>query len=129
MDHARIIALLRPFVGEAAQQLDLSGISTYIDILLRWNARVSLTAIRDPEHIVSRHFGESLFTALHLFPDRSSCMLEKQKPTLDESVAPQLEAHDRTPAQLRDTGYDAPAEVEQTDAAPQVQQTHEAAAA
>jgi 16S rRNA (guanine(527)-N(7))-methyltransferase RsmG len=129
MDHARIIALLRPFVGEAAQQLDLSGISMYIDILLRWNTRVNLTAIRDPEHIVSRHFGESLFTARHLFPHSSSCMLEKQKPTLDEAAAPRLEAHDRTPAQLQDTGYDPPAEVEQTDAAPQVQQTHEAAAA
>ncbi|MGA8272768.1 MAG: 16S rRNA (guanine(527)-N(7))-methyltransferase RsmG, partial [Candidatus Sulfotelmatobacter sp.] len=41
---------------------------TYIDILLRWNARVNLTAIRDPEEIVTRHFGESLFAARHLFP-------------------------------------------------------------
>jgi len=45
----------------------LQRISTYIDILLRWNARVNLTAIRDPEQIVTRHFGESLFTARHLF--------------------------------------------------------------
>jgi 16S rRNA (guanine(527)-N(7))-methyltransferase RsmG len=40
----------------------------YIDILLRWNARINLTAIRDPEEIVTRHFGESLFAARHLFP-------------------------------------------------------------
>ena len=46
----------------------LQSISTYIDILLRWNARINLTAIRDPEHIVTRHFGESLFAARHLFP-------------------------------------------------------------
>lgn len=46
----------------------LQHISTYIDILFRWNARINLTAIRDPEEIVSRHFGESLFTARHLFP-------------------------------------------------------------
>ena len=46
----------------------LQHISTYIDILLRWNARVNLTAIRDPEEIVTRHFGESLFAASHLFP-------------------------------------------------------------
>ena len=46
----------------------LHHISTYIDILLRWNARVNLTAIRDPEEIVARHFGESLFAASHLFP-------------------------------------------------------------
>jgi len=47
---------------------DLERISTYIDILLRWNARINLTAIRDPEEIVTRHFGESLFAARHLFP-------------------------------------------------------------
>ena len=46
----------------------LQHILTYIDILLRWNARVNLTAIRDPEEIVTRHFGESLFAASHLFP-------------------------------------------------------------
>jgi 16S rRNA (guanine527-N7)-methyltransferase len=45
----------------------LQSISTYIDILLRWNARINLTAIRDPEQIVTRHFGESLFAARHLF--------------------------------------------------------------
>ena len=47
----------------------LQHISTYIDILCRWNARINLTAIRDPEEIVTRHFGESLFAARHLFPD------------------------------------------------------------
>jgi len=52
--------------------LRLQDISTYIDILLRWNARINLTAIRDPEHIVTRHFGESLFAARHLFPNFSA---------------------------------------------------------
>ena len=46
----------------------LHQISTYIDLLLRWNARVNLTSIREPEEIVRRHFGESLFAARHLFP-------------------------------------------------------------
>jgi 16S rRNA (guanine527-N7)-methyltransferase len=46
----------------------LQCISTYIDILIRWNARINLTAVRDPEAIVTRHFGESLFAARHLFP-------------------------------------------------------------
>jgi len=41
----------------------------YIDILLRWNARINLTAVRQPEYVVTRHFGESLFAARHLFPD------------------------------------------------------------
>jgi 16S rRNA (guanine527-N7)-methyltransferase len=46
----------------------LEDISTYIDLLLRWNARINLTAIRNEEEIVTRHFGESLFAARHLFP-------------------------------------------------------------
>jgi 16S rRNA (guanine527-N7)-methyltransferase len=46
----------------------LQHISIYIDVLLRWNARINLTAVRDPEQIVTRHFGESLFTARQLFP-------------------------------------------------------------
>jgi 16S rRNA (guanine527-N7)-methyltransferase len=45
----------------------LQQISTYIDLLLRWNARINLTAIRNEEEIITRHFGESLFTARHLF--------------------------------------------------------------
>jgi len=49
-------------------QPQLENISTYIDLLLRWNARINLTAIRQPEEIVTRHFGESLFAARHLFP-------------------------------------------------------------
>jgi 16S rRNA (guanine527-N7)-methyltransferase len=40
----------------------------YIDLLSRWNARVNLTAIRNAEEIVTRHFGESLFAAQSLFP-------------------------------------------------------------
>ena len=36
--------------------------------MLRWNARINLTAVRDPNEIVTRHFGESLFLACHVFP-------------------------------------------------------------
>jgi len=35
----------------------------YLDLLLRWNDRINLTAVREPEQIVTRHFGESLFSA------------------------------------------------------------------
>jgi 16S rRNA (guanine527-N7)-methyltransferase len=52
--------------------VELQYISTYIDILCRWNTRINLTAIRDPDEIVTRHFGESLFAARHLFPRRKS---------------------------------------------------------
>jgi len=83
MHPARIAELLAPFLekichsepartgGEEPAFLSpaqLQSISTYIDLLLRWNARINLTAVRDPEQIVTRHFGESLFAARHLFP-------------------------------------------------------------
>jgi 16S rRNA (guanine527-N7)-methyltransferase len=87
MHSARIAELLRPFLSatqnscpseersdEASAVLSptqLQLISTYIDLLLRWNARINLTAIRDPEEIVTRHFGESLFAARHLFPEEA----------------------------------------------------------
>lgn len=74
MDTARIAELLQPFFEPShtlADNHDLfRGISTYIDLLLRWNARVNLTAIRNEEEIVTRHFGESLFAARCLFPTR-----------------------------------------------------------
>ncbi|HZQ95853.1 MAG TPA: 16S rRNA (guanine(527)-N(7))-methyltransferase RsmG [Candidatus Sulfotelmatobacter sp.] len=80
MDHSRIAALLAEFVGRLEESnppagVLLANISTYIDILLRWNARVNLTAIREPEEIVTRHFGESLFAARYLFP-RASLLKE-----------------------------------------------------
>jgi len=67
-DH--IAELLHPFLSDDRRLTadDLDHISTYIDLLLRWNARINLTAVRDPEQIVTRHFGESLFAARHLFP-------------------------------------------------------------
>jgi 16S rRNA (guanine527-N7)-methyltransferase len=73
MGAERIAELLEPFLsGEGHDRLsaeDFDHISMYIDMLLRWNARINLTAIRDPEEIVTRHFGESFFLAGHLFPD------------------------------------------------------------
>ena len=84
MDEARIAELLEPFLnGSVANQhhggtagirnsatlslVQLRRISMYIDLLLRWNARINLTAVREPERIVTRHFGESIFVARQLF--------------------------------------------------------------
>jgi len=58
--------LLEPFAKLDEQRLIL--ILTYIDLLLKWNARINLTAVRDPEEIVTRHFGESFFVAGILQP-------------------------------------------------------------
>ena len=41
-------------------------LSTYLDLLVKWNARTNLTAIREPEEIVRRHFGESLFAGVQI---------------------------------------------------------------
>ncbi len=68
MDIAKIAALLDPFLEHSLPPSILGQISIYIDLLLRWNARINLTAIRHPEEIVTRHFGESFFLARHLFP-------------------------------------------------------------
>jgi 16S rRNA (guanine527-N7)-methyltransferase len=38
----------------------------YLELLLRWNVRLNLTAIREPEQIIRRHFVECAFVALHL---------------------------------------------------------------
>jgi 16S rRNA (guanine527-N7)-methyltransferase len=68
MDSSQISRLLQPFVREPLSALQLGQISTYIDLLLRWNERINLTAVRDQESIVTRHFGESLFAAQILLP-------------------------------------------------------------
>ncbi len=41
-------------------------LAVYLELILKWNARINLTAIRTPEEIVRRHFGESLFAGAHL---------------------------------------------------------------
>jgi 16S rRNA (guanine527-N7)-methyltransferase len=69
MDTARIADLLNPFLEQSLSESQLHQISTYIDLLLHWNARINLTAIRNEEEIITRHFGESLFLARHLFPE------------------------------------------------------------
>ena len=80
MDEARIAELLVPFLIKppgrdrktgannpgSLSPNQLTHISMYIDLLLKWNARVNLTAVREPEEIVTRHFGESIFAARHL---------------------------------------------------------------
>jgi 16S rRNA (guanine527-N7)-methyltransferase len=76
MHQERIAELLEPFLdpgrAQESSSEDLNRISMYIDILMRWNARVNLTSIRTEEEIVTRHFGESLFAARHLFPHRTA---------------------------------------------------------
>jgi 16S rRNA (guanine527-N7)-methyltransferase len=65
--------LLEPYLAplggaKAASEPLIEQVGQYVDLLVRWNARVSLTAIRRPEEMVERHFGESFFTGAHLAP-------------------------------------------------------------
>jgi len=63
----KIDQLLEAYLeGTVVGEVLLSKLSLYLDLLLKWNARTNLTAIREPEEIVRRHFGEGLFTGLHL---------------------------------------------------------------
>jgi len=102
MDSARIRQLLRPFLepqaldvrrlsfqpgsgcGESAvlTETQVRQLSTYLDLLLRWNSRINLTAVREPEEIITRHFGESLFAAWHL-SSATSPAPERQRRLLD----------------------------------------------
>ena len=68
METAAIARLLEPFIE--LDETRLRAISTYVDLLLKWNARINLTAIREPNEIVQRHFGESLFAAKHLLEQK-----------------------------------------------------------
>lgn len=67
VDIAEIARLLRPFV-ELSPTL-LAQTSKYLNLLLKWNSKVNLTAVREPEEIIPRHFGESFFAARMLFPE------------------------------------------------------------
>jgi 16S rRNA (guanine527-N7)-methyltransferase len=68
LSESAIASLLAPYLSDVPAALP-GQLSTYLDLLLKWNARTNLTAIRDPEEIVRRHFGESLFAARHLDRD------------------------------------------------------------
>jgi 16S rRNA (guanine527-N7)-methyltransferase len=72
MDAARIAELLEPYLQkadggrEALSPLQLQQLSDHLDLLLKWNERTNLTSVREPDAIVMRHFGESIFLARHV---------------------------------------------------------------
>src|SRR5213082_3604116 len=68
MQPAHMVAALAPFTTNLSPH-QLQQISTYLGLLLKWNARINLTSVRDPQEILTRHFGESFFLAHQLFSD------------------------------------------------------------
>lgn len=67
LSEAQITTLLTPYLSPVPPEI-LPKLSLYLDLLIKWNARTNLSAIRDPHEIVPRHFGESLFAAQHIGP-------------------------------------------------------------
>ncbi|HLI75961.1 MAG TPA: 16S rRNA (guanine(527)-N(7))-methyltransferase RsmG [Acidobacteriaceae bacterium] len=62
----RLRTLLKPYVMGLPHGVVVPGgmyrqLQRYLELLVRWNARTNLTAIREPEEMVRRHFGESVF--------------------------------------------------------------------
>jgi 16S rRNA (guanine527-N7)-methyltransferase len=74
LPQSAIAELLTPYLPIIPPGL-CEQLSLYLDLLLKWNAHTNLTAIRDPEEIVRRHFGESLFAARHL-PRTAATLLD-----------------------------------------------------
>jgi 16S rRNA (guanine527-N7)-methyltransferase len=74
MNRATIAEILRPFVELSPERL--AQTSTYLDLLLKWNAKVNLTAVREAEAIVARHFGESFFAADRLAPQPGDTVID-----------------------------------------------------
>ena len=61
-----IAGLLEPYIqtpGTAGIEWPeiYEQLAVYLKLIQKWNARMNLTAIREPEEMVRRHFGESLF--------------------------------------------------------------------
>ena len=54
--------LLTPF-GLTLTSAQICKLLTYLDLLLYWNRKINLTAIRTASDCVTRHFGESLYLA------------------------------------------------------------------
>src|SRR5271163_3643086 len=105
MHPTRIADLLRPFLEahtpgacHSEERSDeepavlspsqLHAISTYIDLLMRWNARINLTAVRDPEQIVTRHFGESFFAARNLVRVGADASSASERSEISKAAAP-----------------------------------------
>ena len=65
LDETRLRQLLEPF-GLDLSSTQLGQTLAYLHLLLHWNQKINLTAIRNPEECVTRHFGESLFLARHV---------------------------------------------------------------
>jgi 16S rRNA (guanine527-N7)-methyltransferase len=62
----RLNALLAASGLEPLQETAAAQFAAYLILLLRWNSKINLTAVRDEEAILARHFVESIACAREL---------------------------------------------------------------
>ena len=65
LKEAEVRAALEPFGIEVGVRL-AEQIRIYVRTLLFWNQKVNLTTVTEPQEILTRHFGESMFGAQFL---------------------------------------------------------------
>jgi 16S rRNA (guanine527-N7)-methyltransferase len=63
---ARLSKLLIEAGSAALSAEETSHFETYFSLFIRWNSRINLSSVREPEAIISRHFLESIACARHL---------------------------------------------------------------
>jgi 16S rRNA (guanine527-N7)-methyltransferase len=61
-DRNTVRELLVPFEISFSEETT-DNLILYLDLLLRWNRKINLTAIEKPEECVTRHFGESFLVS------------------------------------------------------------------
>ncbi len=60
LNFARIPDVLAPFGIEPSEAQSIQ-IGQYVELLLLWNKSLNLSSLLNPEEILTRHFGESMF--------------------------------------------------------------------
>ncbi|HEX5412107.1 MAG TPA: 16S rRNA (guanine(527)-N(7))-methyltransferase RsmG [Terriglobia bacterium] len=62
LDRTTIRELLAPFITTLPDST-VDRVLIYLELLLRWNRKINLTAIERPEECITRHFGESFLAS------------------------------------------------------------------
>ena len=76
---------LAPFLeGTELSATQMEQVNAHLELLLKWNAQINLTSVREPEAILARHFGESFFAARVLLGEgNASAGKAKPKTAID----------------------------------------------
>jgi 16S rRNA (guanine527-N7)-methyltransferase len=59
----RLLRTVASRLGLKLSDRQMQQLATHFALLLQWNEKINLTAVRAPEEIAARHFGESLYLA------------------------------------------------------------------